>query len=96
MRGALEHAVDVIDAALAGGGAVLVHCKLGKSRSATLVIAYAMQRHNFNLKDAYDAAFTGRHGLLLNLGFETMLRHLQEEREGPTAVRKTRSNSRKL
>lgn len=32
-----------IDAAAAAGGAVLVHCHEGKSRSVTLVLAYFMQ-----------------------------------------------------
>ena len=36
----LAAAVRWIDAALAGGGAVLVHCAQGKSRSATVVVAY--------------------------------------------------------
>lgn len=31
-----------IDAALASGGAVLVHCHEGKSRSVTLLLAYLM------------------------------------------------------
>lgn len=36
----LEPVCDMIEATLAKGKAMLVHCKLGKSRSATIVIAY--------------------------------------------------------
>ena len=38
-----DAARDFIDAAAAAGGAVLVHCHEGKSRSVTLVLAYFMQ-----------------------------------------------------
>ena len=46
----LERAFAFIDAARDGGGAVLVHCFQGKSRSVAVVLAYQM----------YDAARKGR------------------------------------
>lgn len=38
-----DAAIAFIDAALASGGAVLVHCVMGRSRSATIVAAYLMR-----------------------------------------------------
>ncbi len=41
-------------AAKAGGGALLVHCHEGRSRSATLVLAYLMQARGMTLKQALE------------------------------------------
>ncbi|KIY51741.1 phosphatases II [Fistulina hepatica ATCC 64428] len=44
---------DWIDKARAEGGQVLVHCRVGVSRSATVTIAYVMKHLNVPLVDAY-------------------------------------------
>lgn len=41
-----------IDAALSAGGAVLVHCHEGKSRSVALLLAYLMISKGHTLKSA--------------------------------------------
>ncbi|KAK3832693.1 MAG: protein-tyrosine phosphatase-like protein, partial [Linnemannia elongata] len=50
-------AFAMIDEALAGSngqGKALVHCQLGVSRSASLVIAYVMRARGMGLTEAYD------------------------------------------
>jgi dual specificity MAP kinase phosphatase len=42
-----------IDQARARGGTVLVHCRVGVSRSATVTIAYVMMHAGLSLVDAY-------------------------------------------
>lgn len=46
-------AVEFIDSAKRAGGKALVHCRVGVSRSATLVIAYVMHEMDLSLADAY-------------------------------------------
>lgn len=43
---------DFIDNALQNGGKVMVHCKVGASRSATIALAFLMMRRHFRLPDA--------------------------------------------
>ena len=48
----LDSAVDFMAAAIRDGGAVLVHCKQGVSRSASIVIAYCMREHGLTFREA--------------------------------------------
>ncbi|KAF1314410.1 Dual specificity protein phosphatase, partial [Globisporangium splendens] len=45
-------ALDFIDSAVLKGGCVLMHCFVGKSRSATLVLAYLVARKQMRLETA--------------------------------------------
>ncbi|OTF78503.1 dual specificity protein phosphatase 3-like protein [Euroglyphus maynei] len=47
-----DEAIEFIDDAMASGGKVLVHCLAGISRSATITIAYLMERHSMTIEDA--------------------------------------------
>nr|POF14213.1 isoform 2 of dual specificity protein phosphatase 1 [Quercus suber] len=68
------HATNAfIDEALQGGGAVFVHCAMGKSRSATIVCAYLMWKHRITAKAALDQLCEGRPVCSPNPGFGEQL-----------------------
>ena len=49
----LDGATAFIRGHLTAGGAVVVHCQMGVSRSATIVIAYLMRYHSLSRDAAY-------------------------------------------
>ncbi|XP_054854070.1 dual specificity protein phosphatase 26 [Eublepharis macularius] len=64
-----QSAADFIHQALSrSGGRILVHCAVGVSRSATLVLAYLMIRHHLTLVEAIRTVKDHR-GIIPNRGF---------------------------
>ncbi|XP_072537256.1 dual specificity protein phosphatase 26-like [Salminus brasiliensis] len=59
---------EFIHNALRGGGKILVHCHVGVSRSATVVLAYMMLKHSMTLVEAINTVKEGR-GIIPNRGF---------------------------
>ncbi|TRY65360.1 hypothetical protein DNTS_013766 [Danionella cerebrum] len=59
---------EFIHTALNARGKVLVHCHVGVSRSATIVLAYLMMKHNLTLVEAIQKVKEGR-GIIPNRGF---------------------------
>ncbi|KAF9115072.1 tyrosine/serine/threonine protein phosphatase pps1 [Mortierella sp. AM989] len=49
----LENCVAFVDEARKANSRILIHCRVGVSRSATIVIAYLMAHYNLSLVDAY-------------------------------------------
>ena len=74
-----------ISEALAGGGAVLVHCQMGKSRSATLAAAYVVKELGVSWRDALARVQRARPTAAPNTGFLKALRayELAMPLEGP-------------
>lgn len=69
-----EDSYQFIDYALAGGGKVLVHCYFGVSRSATLVIAYIMKKHDTSFATAFEIVKSKRRFVGPNPGFLAQLK----------------------
>ncbi|CAJ1067973.1 dual specificity protein phosphatase 26-like [Xyrichtys novacula] len=77
-----QAAADFIHRALSRGGKVLVHCHVGVSRSATLVLAYLMLKQNLTLVEAICAVKENR-GVIPNRGFLRQLINLDGRLFGP-------------
>ncbi|MCL4132564.1 UNVERIFIED_CONTAM: hypothetical protein GTU68_029318 [Idotea baltica] len=59
------------------GSKVLVHCKMGISRSASVVIAYAMKAHNLSLEQATQMIREKRTCIKPNQAFTSQLKIYQ-------------------
>ena len=70
----LPSALDFMAAALAGGGAVLVHCAQGVSRSAAVATAHLMRTRGLDYDDALAALREGHPAAAPNEGFAAQLR----------------------
>ncbi|XP_059200865.1 dual specificity protein phosphatase 12 [Centropristis striata] len=62
-----------VQEAVEGGGAALVHCQAGRSRSATIVTAYLMKKHQLSFTEAYSRLKTVKQDVQVNPGFEDQL-----------------------
>ncbi|CAA2994697.1 dual specificity phosphatase 1-like [Olea europaea subsp. europaea] len=75
-----------IEEAKKTGGAVLVHCFAGRSRSVTIVVAYLMMKNGMNLSEALEHVKRKRPVASPNSGFISQLqnfeRSLQESKTG--------------
>lgn len=81
-----EEAFEIIDDARRTNGRILVHCAMGISRSATIVIAYIMSRYNMSLKASYDYVRSKRsivspNALFLKLLQDYEIELISEQRE---------------
>lgn len=67
IRPSIDISSDFIEEARASGGKVLVHCRVGVSRSATLVIAYLMRHLEMDLASAYLLCRSRRLNILIQV-----------------------------
>ncbi|KAF4551847.1 Tyrosine-protein phosphatase yvh1-like protein [Elsinoe fawcettii] len=70
----LPQCINFIQNGLDSGGGVLVHCAMGKSRSATAVVAYLMKRFDLSTEDALAKLRESRPFVEPNDGFMQQLR----------------------
>ncbi|PIM99527.1 Dual specificity phosphatase [Handroanthus impetiginosus] len=81
-----QEAHDFINHVEEIGGKVLVHCFEGKSRSATLVLAYLMLRKNFTLLQAWNALKRAHRRAQPNDGFARILLDLDQKLHGKVSM----------
>ncbi|KAK5918869.1 hypothetical protein CgunFtcFv8_022812 [Champsocephalus gunnari] len=62
-----------IQEAVDGGGAALVHCQAGRSRSATIITAYLMKKHQLSFTEASLRLKAAKPDVQVNSGFEEQL-----------------------
>ncbi|KAG0223292.1 hypothetical protein BGX31_008579 [Mortierella sp. GBA43] len=73
-------AVDII--AASNDSPIYVHCKAGKSRSVTAIIAYLITQLHWPLNKAYQHVLTQRPCMCPNIGFVTELMRMEERTLG--------------
>ncbi|XP_061339869.1 dual specificity protein phosphatase PHS1-like [Gastrolobium bilobum] len=81
-----EEACDFIGYVEQTGQRVLVHCFEGRSRSATLVLAYLMLRKNFTLLEAWNALKRVHRRAQPNDGFAKILLELDQKLHGKVSM----------
>ena len=72
-----EEANEFINKCKLEGGTLLVHCKLGISRSASFVIAYLMENNNLSVEKALNFVKQKRNQIKPNEGFMSQLKRYE-------------------
>jgi len=75
---AFEDAFEFIEKARSENCGVFVHCIIGKSRSASVVLAYLMRHKSMSLKESYDYLKSRRPLIQPNDGFMAQLIQLEK------------------
>ncbi|KAJ8406171.1 hypothetical protein AAFF_G00304020 [Aldrovandia affinis] len=76
-----ERCADAIEGEAGRGGSTVVYCKNGRSRSATICVAYLMKHHSLSLADAFQRVKTARSVVEPNPGFWAQLEKYEQELE---------------
>ncbi|CAG8684520.1 16800_t:CDS:2 [Gigaspora rosea] len=89
----LKRAVAFIEQAEKDDTPIYVHCKAGKSRSVTAVLAFLIESRHWTLNQAYDYVMNRRSGICPNIGF---VAELMKVEEGVFGVKKNKFASPEL
>ena len=93
MQGALNAGVAFIRQGIASGGAVLVHCHKGISRSATLAIAYLVATTHTPAEALFEQMRTRRRIIDPNLTYWTQLIEWERKHLPPSVLARQHSSS---
>ncbi|KAI9435522.1 hypothetical protein H4582DRAFT_2100340 [Lactarius indigo] len=85
VRGVRE-ACEALDDASLHSAPTYVHCKAGKSRSVTAVMAYLIHANHWTLSRAYTFVLERRKGISPNIGFVSELMNFEEAELGSKSV----------
>jgi atypical dual specificity phosphatase len=95
LRPYVEDVCAFVDAAQELGGACLVHCSAGASRSPTMVLAYFVLRRRCALRDAYEHVKALRPQIAPNQGFWLQLLEMEREVLGSNSLSVEELDSKK-
>ncbi|KAI8972614.1 hypothetical protein BD414DRAFT_500090 [Trametes punicea] len=77
---------EILDDARLHSSPTYVHCKAGKSRSVTAVMAYLIHANHWTLSRAYSFVLERRKGISPNIGFVSELMTFEEQELGGKSV----------
>ncbi|KAK4701693.1 hypothetical protein P7C70_g4529, partial [Phenoliferia sp. Uapishka_3] len=78
----IEEACKILSDAQLQSKPIYCHCRAGKSRSVTIVLAYLVHQNNWSLKRAYAHVSERRKGISPNIGFVAELMRWEERERG--------------
>ncbi|KAI4898826.1 hypothetical protein NFI96_021556 [Prochilodus magdalenae] len=74
-----DRCADAIRSEADRGGRTVVYCKNGRSRSATICVAFLMKHHGLSLTDAFEVVKSARSVVEPNPGFWAQLERYEQE-----------------
>ncbi|KAI1883226.1 hypothetical protein AGOR_G00243040 [Albula goreensis] len=85
-----DRCADAIEGEAGRGGSSVVYCKNGRSRSATVCVAYLMKHRALSLADAFQMVKAARSVVDPNPGFWTQLERYEQELKRRRAEQSTK------
>ncbi|GLB44184.1 putative dual specificity phosphatase, catalytic domain [Lyophyllum shimeji] len=82
----VKEACEILDDARLHSSPTYVHCKAGKSRSVTAVMAYLIHANHWTLSRAYSFVLERRKGISPNIGFVSELMTFEERELGGKSI----------